>query len=206
MNIQKAQLKMLTILELMKGMDESLVAAQNKLQQLRGAKTALDEAAKRVEDHLAFVDRDFHKEGKIADLPTLKLIKTYVDHCGGIVRNLASRAQVEEHQARGEILGISKSLDQLKKKHDIEHKQVKLVLAHVEQDAPTQQPGRAVGEHPGNLAADRKAQQPVKPETDQEMTCVCGRLLKSIKGLERHRQYCDEAKALNGEKNGNNTR
>lgn len=206
MNIQKAQLKMLTILELMKGMDESLAAAQNKLQQLRGAKTALDEAAKRVENHLTYVDRDFHKEGKITDLSTLKLIKTYVDHCGGIVRNLASKAQVEEHQTRGEILGISRSLDQLKKKHDVEQKQVRLALEHIESDILLHQPNRSVGKHPGNPTADRKVEQLKKLDTNSDCTCICGRVLKSIKGLERHRRYCDEAKALDGVKNGHNTR
>lgn len=164
MSQMKSEVKVATLHEMGVKLDNILEAAEREMYQHEGGKQALAGAKKRVEQHLALVDRDV-QEGKL-DLEQASLIKKWVAQCVHIVENLGIQAEVQGYQAQGKVLNAKHVVAVAKAMFDREKAQLS-ALAEAEkaiaegqspipQDMVGRPDARPVGTHPGDPLADRR--------------------------------------------------
>lgn len=164
MSKMKSEVKVATLHEMGVKLDDILEAAEREMHQLEGGKQALVGAKKRVEQHLANVDRDV-QEGKL-DLEQATLVKRWVSQCVHIVENLAVQAEVQAYQAQGKVLNakqvvaVAKAMFDREKAHLTVLAEAEKAVAAGESPIPQDMVGRPdarpVGLHPGNPLADRR--------------------------------------------------
>jgi len=121
-------------------------AARIEVAQWQGAKQALHELTRKLEAHLAVVDRDA-EDDKLDDAERA-VAKRYVDQCRGIARNLAVAAEVQVFQAQGKVLAFDRALLDVKQAFDQTHAKATTVP---EASAP-----REAGQHPGDALESRR--------------------------------------------------
>jgi len=154
MSILKSEIKSLIIYDLGNQVDDMLDAAKKEVSGYEGAKQALSLATKKLEDHQKYVDRD-KEEGKLTE-EEHGIATKYVDHCGGILRNMVTTAEAQLLQAHGKVSALTSVVAHVKTMYDNEaNKLAALKSAELaSKNNPTAT--RAVGQHPGNVLADRK--------------------------------------------------
>jgi len=158
----KAEVRMATAHAIGVRMDDLLEGARAELERMRGARSAIGHAARKLEEHLQVVDHEA-EEGAL-DPEQLALAKRYVDRCGGIVRNLVAATEVQLLVVQGKIAGLQSSVGEVKKAHD--QARAKLEALDQDEDQAASETveraiagnGRAPGEHPGDPLADRRAE------------------------------------------------
>lgn len=164
MNRVKAEVRVATAQALGGRLVDLFEGARVELERLRGARAALAEAARKLEAHQQVVDHDL-EVGKLSP-EERALVKRYVDHCGGIVRNLAAAAEAQVLIVQGKVAGLEAGVREVKKEHD--QARARLVTfdgessgekaatdAGESSEAPS---ARTVGEHPGDPVEARRAE------------------------------------------------
>lgn len=158
----KSEVKAATLHEVGMKLDDVLEAAERELHTLEGGKQALHMGQKKVEQHLANVDRDV-QEGKL-DLEQATLIKRWVTQCVHILENLALQAEVQMYQAQGKVVGakhvvaVAKSLYDREKAHLDALSQAEVRTEALVALEPAEGRQRVVGTHPGDPLAARRAE------------------------------------------------
>lgn len=154
MSIEKSEIKILTAQEIGVRLDDLVEAATKEEATLSGAKQALTTAAMKVEELQKHVEKDLD-EGKI-DLEQQKLIKPWIDRAAGVIRNLATQAEVNQLQARGKIMAFKQSVAEVKRVQDVEKAKVEAAKAPPDTLIEGQPAKRAPGQHPGDPLAKRR--------------------------------------------------
>lgn len=168
MSVLKSEIKMSTLAEFASKLDNLYVNADKEYAQCEGAKMALLEASKKIEQHFGFIDKDMD-EGKI-DAEQAKMIKKYMMQVIGIVNNLATGAEVRIHQANGKRLSLDATVKLAKNMFDTEQARLNALKSIENEEAilgDTVSPrDRIPGQHPGDPMADRrkKDENPVSEE------------------------------------------
>lgn len=138
--------------------DDLLEGAQKEYQQHEGAKLALRNAKRKVEEHQKYVDKDV-EEGKLTDEQRI-VVKKYVAHCAAIVDNLGIQAEVQTFQLSGKIQGLESSIKVIKQMYDTEKNKAEALELGPASLGPNFSTidvvRRPEGSHPGNPIADRK--------------------------------------------------
>lgn len=151
MNELKREVKTATLCGVGERMEVLREAARIEVSQWQGAKQALHELARKLEAHLAVVDRDAD-EGKLDDAQRAT-VKRYVDQCGGMARNLALAAEVQLFQAQGKVLALDRALLEVQQAYERAKAKSEAIAAAEAETAPV---GRAVGQHPGDPLQERR--------------------------------------------------
>jgi len=157
MNFDKAQIKLLISHEIGMRMDDYLEAAKKECDGFSGAKQALQEAIKRLDQHLIKIDLDV-KENRLM-FEYADIVKKYVDQCGGIVRNLLIGVEVQFFQAQGKIIAFEQSVKSVKQIYDAEKIKIetaKDILTQPNIDDKKSISKRVVGAHPGDPLISRR--------------------------------------------------
>ncbi len=171
MSLEKADIKAGTAFEIGSKLEDRLEGLNRELSQLEGAKSALTQAAKALESHQKFVDKDL-EDGKL-DKEQHNLAKKYVEQCGGLVRNLLVGAEVRIHEARGQVQAMEGAIKVVKQVYDIERTKARALRDEAALIDETASPDstRPVGRHPGDPLADRRSSKSLSTEeakTDKE--------------------------------------
>lgn len=143
--------------------EDRLEAARSEMHRLDGAKQALAQAARKVEEHLVHVTKDID-EGKI-DLQQAEREKRRILECSGILRNLAIGAEVGHHVSRGKMEALQGLVATLAQSVAMAHERAKILSAaelvtsevsNAQVREPSSMPApssapmqRVVGSHPG---------------------------------------------------------
>lgn len=170
MGRQKAEIRVAAAHDIGVRMEDMLDEARAEVERMRGARLALVEAAKKLEEHLQVVGSE-SDQGKL-DPEHVSLVKRYVNQCGGIVRNLATGAEAKLLIAQGKVAGLEQSVKEVKRAHDAARAKVAAfergdLVEEEEGDqtvgAAADRPVRVVGEHPGDpLEGRREKPEPAK--------------------------------------------
>ena len=151
MSAAKSEIKMGTIAELGSKLDELHLRAEKEVTQCEGAKSALIEATKKIEQHMSYVDKD-RDEGKLSN-EEASMVKKYVQQCMGIVNNLATVAEVRLFQASGKMQSAESAIKLARGMFDLEKRKLDAYNAAQEDEEIT---GRLPGQRPEDPFADRR--------------------------------------------------
>lgn len=157
----KAEVSMATAHAIGVRMDDLLEGARAELERMRGARSALGHAARKLEEHLQVVDQE--AEEGVLEPEQVALVKRYVDRCGGIVRNLVAATEVQLLVVQGKITGLQSSVGEVKKAHDQARSRLEAVGQGQADSRGNAGNGRAPGEHPGDPLAARRAETEARP-------------------------------------------
>jgi len=160
-SILKTELKQLVTFEVGARVEDSFEEAKRGLAIFEGRQTAMLDAAKAVEQLLAFVDTDVTEE-KI-DLEAAAVAKRYIMRAVNALQNLSAQAQNLRMAQTGKVSGLEQTVALLKNMVDAE--QAKLVQLRA---AAAEQPGivaaaassepREVGTRPLSIKEQRLAE------------------------------------------------
>lgn len=137
-------------------LDDLLDASKLEQAQYEGARQALLEAGKKVEDHLAVYVKKDVEEGRLT-IDEHVLVSKYMRHCLGILENLGKGAEIHALQSQGKIMAFTNAVQQAKHLFDVNQGRYS-ALQQIEQQGEKTRP-EVVGEkkgHPGNPLADRR--------------------------------------------------
>jgi len=158
-SILKTELKQLVTFEVGARVEDSFEEAKRGLAIFEGRQTAMLDAAKAVEQLLAFVDTDVTEE-KI-DLEAATVAKRYIMRAVNALQNLSAQAQNLRMAQTGKVSGLEQTVALLKNMADAE--MAKLVqLRATEQAATSVASGgalREVGTPPPSIKEQRLAEE-----------------------------------------------
>ena len=164
MTVEKAKIKVGTLNALGVKLDDALEAANRQKFASEGSMSALRIAAKKLLSLHAHVDQDL-EEGKLPEgdaLPIASYAKQYITRCINSLENMAVAADIQTQQVTGRVEGLKHAITVTKKDVDAEVNKITAAaealntgVMEIEADRPA---GRLTGTHPGNAAADRKAE------------------------------------------------
>lgn len=169
-NRMKHEVKALTYHEIGMSLDNSLESAEKEKLGYEGAKVGLLQAKKNVEDLTAHVDKDL-KEG-VLDIDQATLVKKWLIRAVSVVQNLALQSEVHGHITQGKVVALTAAVKHTKSLYDAEKVRMDASVAQQEGSEevdPRRPDARAVGEHPGNPIAARRAQESEKPEEPETL-------------------------------------
>jgi len=123
-------------------------------------------------------------------LERLSFVKRYLQMAIEVSQEMKRASMIRYNQYQGQVQAYESLIHDTRSKFEFEDAKTR---GEVQADGD-----RQVGEHPGpTLAQQRRAEaealeEPEKPiETDpSDLTCVCGKVCKSIGGLKRHQRAC----------------
>lgn len=164
MGVIKAEIKMETAHEIGCKVDDLLQATEKELHALSGAKTALHQAAVRIEGMQKLVEQD-ERDGKLTP-DQYATAKEWVNRAVGQLRSMAVAAETNETQTRGKTLAYQHVIEAVKKVHAIEKAKATAVTAPedtvVEGKEGAAMRARTTGQHPGNPLAKRRRRPDLK--------------------------------------------
>lgn len=142
-------------------LDDSLDAARLDQARYEGAKLALIEARRKVEEHLAVYVKKDSEEGVIS-ISEHGLVSKYLIHCVGILENLTVAAEVQSQQGIGKIMGLETAVRQTKHAFDVNKGKYDLVCQMEARGGQKERPEDTQNQdgHPGNPIADRREESP----------------------------------------------
>ncbi len=143
MNPEKSRLKISTINEVGNKFDDMRDGIIREISEWVGAKQALKEAAKNVQNLAAHVDKDLEEDLVPGDaLPVAAYVKKYIGRAVEAVDNMMLRAQNLELVANGKLTAMDGVLKCTKKVYDEEMKALELYKKAVEAGVPPGEVGR----------------------------------------------------------------
>ena len=160
-SILKTELKQLVTFEVGARVEDSFEEAKRGLSIFEGRQTAMLDAAKAVEQLLAFVDTDVTEE-KI-DLEAATVAKRYIMRAVNALQNLSAQAQNLRMAQTGKVSGLEQTVALLKNMADAEMaKLVQLRAAAAEQPVTASSAAssetREVGTRPLSIKEQRLAE------------------------------------------------
>ena len=171
MTIAKAEIKIGTINDLGNKLDDELEVAVQVVERAAGSAAALKQAKSKLAGLYAHIDQDID-EGKIPEEPlaVAKYAKSYVQKAIGVLDNMAITADVAKIRAEGKLEGLRVALGVAKKDMDAEKAKLAGLLTALEEGGSVvledggDIPERAIGVHPGDPLASRRAEAKVGHE------------------------------------------
>ena len=185
-SLLKAEVKKGSYAEVGAKLDDMRESCEKDVRRYEGAISALAEAAKRVTDLLAHVDKDFD-DGKLVlqdANQTRAMIKRWIQRCSGVCENLKDAAVTKQLQATGKVASLEQSIRFVKTLYDAEVGKIKAIEEHNAGGVPvlghapqadssetnvvsiTRRPSRPTGVHPGPSAASlRRAEEKSEAES-----------------------------------------
>jgi hypothetical protein len=156
MTKMKSEIRAATFHEVGVQADNLLEAAKVEAAGNQMAKQALLVARQRIEQHSAVVDRDV-EAGKLTLVEASKA-KHYITQCANILESLAVQAEVQMYLAQGKASTAAQLVQRLKTSFDQEKAKAEAEVPSGPTEPPPTEPlARAVGAHPGNPLASRRA-------------------------------------------------
>lgn len=220
-SLLKAEVKKGSYAEVGAKLDDMRESCEKDVRRYEGAISALAEAAKRVTDLLAHVDKDFD-DGKLVlqdANQTRAMIKRWIQRCSGVCENLKDAAVTKQLQATGKVASLEQSIRFVKTLYDAEVGKIKAIEEHNAGGVPvlghapqadssetnvvsiTRRPSRPTGVHPGpSAAALRRAEE--KPEAESAETVKSAETVESAESTAASTpsaETVDEAEALQTE-------
>jgi hypothetical protein len=172
--IELTEMKMKTVQEVGRRLDDKLTAATVEVHRNEGARgVMLGNVIPGLESVKSVWRKDLENEVITPDVAAL--VFKAIDQCEGCVRNLAEKAQASIISKQGEIAAYRMSVDLCEKTFALESAKVKGILTALERGDEPPEPEtsaarptlRVVGLHPGgSIAAQRRAEgeDPVQKE------------------------------------------
>jgi soluble cytochrome b562 len=119
MTVEKAQLMIRAAHDIGVKLDDYLEKAKADLAKVQGHQEALRDVIGKIEQHSKYIDKDL-EEGKI-DAAQAEIAKRYVQHCGGIARNLLVSREVTYQQLNGRVEALELSVRTTKSYSDMQY-------------------------------------------------------------------------------------
>lgn len=156
MTAEKAEIRATALHEVGVALDDRLEATKREQQQLAGQKAAFGLGAKLVQQLMPAVDAEV-ADGKL-DLVQAELAKRWIARAGGVLQNLALRADSALLTGQGRVEALTAAVEDLRRRHEAEAGKAA---------RPQEAPGaRQEGQHPGPALKEARTAE-ASPETAQ---------------------------------------
>ena len=170
MNLGKSEVKQAVLKDVGIKLDDNKAHCEKALEQNIGAKSALAQMAKDLEQLLVLASKDLD-DGILPDLEQLTLVKLWIGRAINATANKARYMELQEVTMRGRLDQAARSLEMVEKLFLEEANRYQAVVEALEKDEsdPESEPSvRAVGTAPQqSIAAQRKAEEAAAKEAEK---------------------------------------